>query len=70
MQRRAIAGAAPDTYDVEPLPASHPLRSLENVPATPRIGFVTKATYETFFRDTVENISAWLDGHPLRVIEP
>jgi hypothetical protein len=34
------------------------------------MGFVTKATYETFFRDTVENISAWLDGHPLRVIEP
>jgi phosphoglycerate dehydrogenase-like enzyme len=70
LQRRTIAGAALDTYDSEPLPADHPFRSLDNVLTTPHIGFVTRQTYETFYRDTVENISAWLDGHPLRVIEP
>jgi phosphoglycerate dehydrogenase-like enzyme len=69
LRRRVIAGAALDVYDVEPLPESHPFRSLDNVLATPHVGFVTRDTYETFYRDTVENIVAWLDGKPVRVAE-
>jgi phosphoglycerate dehydrogenase-like enzyme len=34
---------------------------------TPHLGFVTRDTYKTFYGDTVENIAAWLDGHPQRV---
>jgi phosphoglycerate dehydrogenase-like enzyme len=69
LQQRRIAGAALDVFAVEPLPAAHPFRTLDNVLATPHIGIVTQDTYETFYRQTVENILAWLDGRPLRVLE-
>jgi phosphoglycerate dehydrogenase-like enzyme len=67
LKSRTIAGAALDVYNIEPLPESHPLRSLDNVLATPHIGFVTEDTYKIFYRDTVENITAWLSGKPVRV---
>jgi phosphoglycerate dehydrogenase-like enzyme len=70
LRRCKIAGAALDVYGVEPLPADHPFRSLGNVMATPHIGFVTRDTYKTFYRETVENIIAWLDGRPIRVLNP
>jgi phosphoglycerate dehydrogenase-like enzyme len=66
---RKIAGAALDVYDTEPLPLDHPFRSLDNVLATPHIGFVTQDTYETFYSQTIEIIIAWLDGKPVRVME-
>jgi phosphoglycerate dehydrogenase-like enzyme len=62
LQRGTIGGAALDTYDVEPLPANHPYRTLPNVLATPHIGFVTKNTYAVFYRDTVANIVDYLAG--------
>jgi phosphoglycerate dehydrogenase-like enzyme len=67
LRSRAIAGAALDVYDLEPLPPSHPFRSLDRLLVTPHIGFVTKETYRIFYRDTVENIVAWLGGKPIRV---
>jgi phosphoglycerate dehydrogenase-like enzyme len=67
LESQAIAGAALDVYDIEPLPASHPFRSLDRLLVTPHIGFVTHETYRIFYRDTVENIVAWLSGTPIRV---
>ena len=45
----AIAGAAIDVFDEEPLPARHPFRSMDNVLATPHIGYVTEGLYGTFY---------------------
>jgi phosphoglycerate dehydrogenase-like enzyme len=61
LERREIAGAAIDVFDIEPLPASHPFRRLDNLLATPHIGYVSDGLYRTFYEDTVANIRAWLD---------
>ena len=63
-----IAGAGLDVFDVEPLPAGHPLRTLRNVIATPHIGYVTHATYKLFHAQIVDNVRAWLGGHPVRTL--
>ena len=68
LQRRRIAGAAIDVYDVEPLPVEHPLRRLPNAVLTPHLGYVTEDNYRTFYRETVEDIRAWLDGNPVRLL--
>ena len=68
LRNRRIAGAALDTYEIEPLPADHPLQALDNVLLSPHLGFVTKDAYTRFYGDTVENVAAFLRGEPLRVL--
>ena len=63
LKNKRIAGAAMDVFDTEPLPPSHPFRTLDNVLATPHIGYVTDGLYKTFYEDTVSNIRKWLDSH-------
>jgi phosphoglycerate dehydrogenase-like enzyme len=66
LNKRQIAGAAVDAFDIEPLPQSHPFRTLDNVLATPHIGYVSQGLYKTFYEDTVTNIRAWLDAQSSR----
>ncbi len=61
LKNKQIAGAAIDVFDVEPLPPSHPFRTLDNVLATPHVGYVSDGLYKTFYEDTVSNIRKWLD---------
>jgi phosphoglycerate dehydrogenase-like enzyme len=63
LRRRAIAGAAIDVFEEEPLPAGHPFRVLDNVLATPHIGYVTENTYRIFYGDAAAHIAAWLEQH-------
>jgi phosphoglycerate dehydrogenase-like enzyme len=60
LSKRLIRGAALDVYDTEPLNPNHPFRKLDNVLATPHIGFVTENTYRLFYEDTVRAIESWL----------
>ncbi len=64
-----IAGAGLDVYDIEPLPADHPLRGMENTVLTPHIGYVEEDNYRLGFAAAIENIQAWLDGKPIRELE-
>lgn len=65
-----IAGAGIDVYDTEPLAADHPLRQAPRTVLTPHLGYVTEDTYKVFFDDAVEDVLAYLDGAPIRVIDP
>jgi phosphoglycerate dehydrogenase-like enzyme len=66
LQNGWIAGAAVDVFEVEPLPKHDIYRSLPNLLTTPHIGYVSKANYEAFYRDVVEDIEAYLSGSPVR----
>jgi len=68
LQQKRIAGAGLDVFDVEPLPADHPLRRLPNTVLTPHIGYVSKASYAIFYGQMLEDIEAWLAGTPVRRI--
>ncbi|MFG2766336.1 D-2-hydroxyacid dehydrogenase family protein [Streptomyces rubiginosohelvolus] len=61
-----IAGAATDVFDVEPLPADDPVRTAPRLLATPHLGYVSRANYETYYGQAVEDIRAFLDGEPVR----
>ena len=69
LRRRAIACAAIDVYDTEPLPAEHPLRSLDNALLTPHIGYVSHQLYTVFYQDAVQDIVAFIAGSPIRVMD-
>ena len=69
LQDKTIAGAGLDVFEVEPLPLDHPFRKLDNVVITPHLGYVSEQNYRKYFPDIVDDIRAWLDGKPVRVIE-
>ena len=60
LQKRKIAGAALDVFNQEPLPADYVYRGLDNLLATPHIGYVTENTYKVFYQDTVKAIQDWI----------
>jgi len=61
-----IAGAGIDVFDIEPLPADHPMRTAPRLLATPHLGYVSHANYTTYYGQAVENIRAYLAGSPVR----
>ena len=65
---RRIAGAGLDVFDHEPLDAHHPLRSLSNTVLTPHIGGRTRENFLARYADCLDDVQAWLDGSPVRVL--
>ncbi|MFI7414722.1 D-2-hydroxyacid dehydrogenase family protein [Streptomyces sp. NPDC049627] len=61
-----IAGAGVDVFDIEPLPADHPMRTAPRLLATPHLGYVSQANYATYYGHAVEDIRAYLAGSPVR----
>jgi phosphoglycerate dehydrogenase-like enzyme len=69
LEKNIIAGAGLDVYDIEPLPENHKLRFLPNALLLPHLGYVTKENYEVFYSQMFENLEAFKEGKPIRVIE-
>ena len=67
-ERRIHAGI--DVYETEPLPAGHPLRSAPNTVLTPHLGYVSREAMSYMYGQCAEDILAWLDGAPIRVVNP
>ncbi|WP_127360820.1 D-2-hydroxyacid dehydrogenase family protein [Actinacidiphila soli] len=61
-----IAGAGIDVFDVEPLPADHPMRGVPRLLGTPHLGYVSENNYRTYYGQAVEDIAAFLAGEPIR----
>lgn len=68
LTQKWIGGAGIDVYDSEPLPADDPIRALPNALLTPHLGYAVQETFEAFYQETVENLNAWLNGVPIRLL--
>jgi D-3-phosphoglycerate dehydrogenase len=63
--------AAVDVYEQEPVrDPQHPLLTMENVVATPHIGYVTRDEYEVAFSDIFEQVLAYVEGKPVHMVNP
>ncbi len=59
-----------DVYAQEPLPAEHPLRTFPNVVLTPHLGYCAREVYGQFYGESIENVLAFLEAKPTRVLNP
>jgi lactate dehydrogenase-like 2-hydroxyacid dehydrogenase len=59
----AIRTTPKDIFPNINIPVVSVIRTLDNVLATPHIGYVSHGLYKTFYEDTVSNIRRWLDTH-------
>ncbi len=63
-----LAGAALDVFDSEPLPADHPILGCEQVVLTPHNADQTPEGIDLLNAGAVENVLAFLNGHPQNVV--
>ena len=68
LKEKRIGGAGLDVFDQEPLPINHPFRKLPNVLVTSHIGGRTYENLAARYKDCLEDVLAWLNGMPIRVV--
>ena len=62
--------AAIDVFETEPTLQGHPLIRMENVIATPHLGYVEQDSYELYFGDAFKNILDWLEQKEVKLANP
>ncbi|MBV4551688.1 D-2-hydroxyacid dehydrogenase family protein [Pseudomonas sp. SWRI102] len=70
LRHKRLAGAGLDVFAEEPLPSGHPFRTLDNVLATPHVGYVSRQNYQQFYGQMIEDLQAWAAGKPIRMLTP
>ena len=68
LQRRAIAGAGLDVFEVEPLPPGHPLTLLDNVVLAPHAGSMAYNGTMRGLEMSIENLERFAAGSPVNVV--
>lgn len=66
LQAGRIAGAGLDVYEIEPLPAEHPLWKMENVILTPHVAADNPHVAQRRIDTLTANLRRYLAGEPLR----
>ncbi len=62
--RRIVA--ATDVFTHEPMPANDPWRTAPNTVLSPHLGYVTQGNMTALYRESAENVEAWLNDAPIR----
>ncbi|MES2535483.1 MAG: D-2-hydroxyacid dehydrogenase family protein [Pseudomonadota bacterium] len=70
LQKGAPGYAAIDVFETEPLPVDSPLLRMENVVATPHIGYVEKDSYERYLGSAFQNLVDFANGTPKNLLNP
>jgi phosphoglycerate dehydrogenase-like enzyme len=65
---RVMAGL--DVYESEPVGAGDPILAAPNTVLSPHLGYATSENLADFYRYAAENVSAWLEGAPIRMVNP
>ena len=63
-----LKAAGLDVYCTEPLPAAHPLLTLENVVLSPHVAYHTPEANDSLYEIAVENIVRYYAGDPINVV--
>lgn len=69
LKEKVFTSAGLDVFENEPLPHDHPFRELDNIIATPHLGYVADTNYHLYFTQAVENIQGFLSNNALRIID-
>ena len=70
LKTKRILRMALDVYDVEPLPKNHPILGFDNAVLLPHLGYVNDRNYRTFYPQEAEAVLAFINGAPVRAINP
>ncbi|MEO6352475.1 MAG: D-2-hydroxyacid dehydrogenase family protein [Burkholderiaceae bacterium] len=70
LQAGRPGAAALDVFENEPLPPDSPLLRMENVLATPHLGYVERNSYELYFGAAFQNVLDFAQGKPNNILNP
>jgi Phosphoglycerate dehydrogenase and related dehydrogenases len=63
--------AAVDVYEEEPvMNGDHPLLALDNALCTPHSAWLERSTYELYFGEAIDNLLAWAQRRPVKLLNP